>query len=124
MIADNGRIDLEMRFALLGVSCEQDIRALLRALRERVVDATGLLEDGSALGVQGTVEGRVIDSAEFRPLAPPTAANPPAKPPAAPAEPAAAPAEAAAPATKIVPAPDLISPATQAVSQALGWPST
>ena len=65
----------------------------------------------------------MIDSAEVRPLPPPTAANPPAMPPAAPAEPAAAPAVAAAPATKIVPAPDLISPATQAVSQALGWTS-
>ena len=37
-------------------------------LRERVVDATGLLEDGSALGVQGQVQGRVLDSAEFLPL--------------------------------------------------------
>ena len=58
MLADNGKIDLETRTALLGDSREQDFRALLRALRERVVDATGLLEDGSALGVQGEVQGR------------------------------------------------------------------
>ena len=68
MIADNGRIDLDDAHALLGDSREHDFRALLRALRERVVDATGLLEDGSALGVQGEVQGRVLDSAEFRPL--------------------------------------------------------
>ena len=131
MLADNGRIDLETRTALLADSREQDFRALLRALRERVVDATGLLEDGSALGVQGTVQERVIDTTEFRPLAPPTAANQPVKPapsstpadaPNAPAPPTA-PAVAVAPAPKITPAPDLISPATQAASQALGWTS-
>jgi hypothetical protein len=69
MLADNGKIDLETRTALLGDTHEQDFRALLRALRERVVDATGLLEDGSALGVQGQVQGRVIDTTEFLPLA-------------------------------------------------------
>src|SRR5205823_2182318 len=47
MLADNAKIDLETRAALLGDSREQDFRALLLALRERVVDATGLLEDGS-----------------------------------------------------------------------------
>jgi hypothetical protein len=74
MLADNANIDLETRTALLGDSREQDFRALLRALRARVVDATGLIEDGSALGVQGQVQGRVIDTAEFRPLSAP--ANP------------------------------------------------
>jgi hypothetical protein len=57
MLADNGSIDLETRTALLADSREHDFRALLRALRERVVDATGLLEDGSALGVLGEVQG-------------------------------------------------------------------
>jgi hypothetical protein len=71
MLADNANIDLETRTALLGDSREQDFRALLRALRARVVDVTGLIEDGSALGVQGQVQGRVIDTAEFRPLSPP-----------------------------------------------------
>ena len=60
MLADNGSIDLETRTALLADSREHDFRALLRALRERVVDATGLLEDGSALGVLGEVQGRLI----------------------------------------------------------------
>ncbi|HVT10496.1 MAG TPA: L,D-transpeptidase [Polyangia bacterium] len=135
MLADNGNIDLETRAALLGDSREQDFRALLRALRARVVDVTGLIEDGSALGAQGTVQGREIDTAEFRPLsAPPGAARPAdsktadgkaAPAPAAVAEaPAQAPAKGAAEASlKIVPAPDLIAAATQTASDALGWTS-
>jgi len=115
MLADNGRIDLETRTILLTDSRELDFRALLRTLRERVVDATGLLEDGSALGVAGEVQGRTLDSSEFRPL--PLQAS---KAAAAPAEPAAA---AAGPPAKITGAPDLISAATQAASQALGWTS-
>jgi hypothetical protein len=143
MLADNGNIDLETRTALLGDSREQDFRALLRALRARVVDVTGLIEDGSALGAQGQVQGRVIDTAEFLPLsAPPGAAkatpapatatvtaqsNPgPAvaqpSPPAA-GTPAGAPPAAGDASAKIVPAPDLIAAATQAASQALGWTS-
>ncbi|HSZ81124.1 MAG TPA: hypothetical protein VLA14_02525, partial [Polyangia bacterium] len=128
MIADNGNIDLATRAALLGDSREQDFRALLRALRERVVDATGLLEDGSALGVQAEVQGRVLDSDEFRPLpVQPDKASSTTTPPSIPlssapaqARPGAAPAEASA---KIIPAPDLIGAATQAASQALGWTS-
>jgi hypothetical protein len=138
MIADNARIDLETRTALLGDTHEQDFRALLRVLRERVVDATGLLEDGSALGAQGEVQGRVLDSAEFQPLPVPAdkakqnpppagekpvaaaATAPSTPPPAAQKPPAAAVADASA---KIVPAPDLIAAATQAASQALGWTS-
>jgi hypothetical protein len=113
MIADNGSIDLETRTVLLGDSREQDFRALLRALRERVVDATGLLEDGSALGVLGQVQGRVLDNAEFRPL---------------PAQAATTQSAAQAPSTpsapgNVTPAPDLIAAATQAASQALGWTS-
>jgi hypothetical protein len=109
MIADNGSIDLETRTALLADSREHDFRALLRALRERVIDATGLLEDGSALGVQGEVQGRVLDSAEFRPL-----------PVGAAAAQSTVVTEAPG---KITPAPDLIAAATQAASQALGWTS-
>ena len=71
MLADNAKIDPDTRTVLLGDSREHDFRALLRVLRERVVDATGLLEDGSALGVQGQVQGRVLDSPEFQPLAVP-----------------------------------------------------
>jgi hypothetical protein len=115
MIADNGHIDLDTRTALLGDSREQDFRALLRALRERVVDATGLLEDGSAMGVEGQVQGRVLDTDEFRPLS----AQPDKAPSSAPST--ASPTADAS--TKIVPAPDLIAAATQAASQALGWTS-
>ncbi len=146
MLADNGNIDFETRAALLGDSREQDFRAILRTLRGRIVDATGLIEDGSAAGAQGEVQGRVIDPSEFRPLTAPGAPSTPAKtdltkpdptkPEAAKAETAAPSAQpAAAPAAtadasaagkegvKIVPAVDLISPATQAASEALGWTS-
>jgi hypothetical protein len=139
MIGDNGRIDLETRTVLLADSREHDFRALLRALRERVVDATGLLEDGSALGVTGEVQGRVLDSAEFRPL-PVQPAGAQSKPPAVPPNPQslsshdanppsvapgprAAAVGAPANAAKITAAPDLIAAATQAASQALGWTS-
>ncbi len=116
MLADSGNIDSETRATLLGDSREQDFRALLRALRERVVDATGLIEDGSAAGVLGEVQGRLIDTAEFRPVAvEPTSATPNAAPAAE------KPAAANDPAAKIVPAPDLIAAATQAASAALGW---
>jgi hypothetical protein len=126
MLADSGNIDSETRAALLGDSREQGFRALLRALRARVVDVTGLIEDGSALGVQGQVQGRTIDTAEFRPLATPTAAGQAGPAVAdAPAKGAAdASAKGAADASaKIVPAPDLIAAATQAASDALGWTS-
>ena len=142
MLADNANLDFETRTALLGDSREQDFRALLRALRARVVDVTGLIEDGSALGAQGQVQGRVIDTNEFQPLSAPPGAAKPTPPPAAPATataqssppapaapsspPAAAagsPAAAADASAKIVPAPDLISAATQAASAALGWTS-
>jgi hypothetical protein len=130
MLADNSRIDPETRAVLMGDSREHDFRMLLRALRERVVDATGLLEDGSALGVQGEVQGRVLDSPEFQPLAVSSekaqaSAPPAAQAPAAQA-PTAAPAAAQPPAAgsaKITPAPDLIAAATHAASQALGWTS-
>ena len=134
-LADNSKIDLDTRTVLLGDSREQDFRLLLRVLRERIVDATGLLEDGTAVGVQGQVQGRVLDSPEFQPLAAQSdkeAANPPAAAPPSGAPVAAGPAPAkAAPAptpavdksVKIVPAPDLIAPATQAASDALGWKS-
>jgi hypothetical protein len=146
MLADNANLDFETRTALLGDSREQDFRALLRALRARVVDVTGLIEDGSALGAQGQVQGRVIDTNEFQPLSPPPGAAKPTLPSAAAGANAATPSAAAGPAAvaavppppspaapaeasakegsvKIVPAPDLISAATQAASEALGWKS-
>ncbi len=123
MVADSGRIDFDTRTALLMDSREADFRAMLRALRERVVDATGLLEDGSALGVLGQVQGRLIDSPEFQPLSGPTATPPSNDAPAVAQTPAPAPAAPEAASLKITPAPDLIAAATQAASQALGWTS-
>jgi hypothetical protein len=125
-LADNSKIDADTRAALLGDSREQDFRLLLRVLRERVVDATGLLEDGSAVGVQGQVQGRVLDSPEFQPLAVSADKAPSSAPPAAEATAAQAqaqPVAAVEKSTKIVPASDLIAPATQAASDALGWKS-
>src|SRR6185436_14887954 len=75
---------------------ELDFHALLRALRERVVDATGLVEDGSAGNAWGTVLGRDLDANEMHGLA----AHQPPLPNAA---------------------PDLISPATEAAARALDW---
>ena len=80
-LADNAKIDLDTRTVLLGDSREHDFRLLLRVLRERVVDATGLLEDGSALGAQGQVQGRLLDSPEFQPLAVSTDKAPASAPP-------------------------------------------
>jgi hypothetical protein len=111
-LADNGSIDLDTRTALLGDSREQDFRAILRVLRERVADAIGLIEDGSALGILGEVQGRLLDSNEFRPVAMPADGKATEKQPAA--------SDAS---DKIVPAPDLIAAATQAASQTLGWSS-
>ncbi len=119
MLADDGRIDSITRAALLGDSREHDFRALLRALRERVVDATGLIEDGSAAGVLGEVQGRVLESPEFRPLPPEPAGKPASPVPSGQTEPAR-PADASA---SVTPAPDLIAAATQAASLALGWTS-
>jgi hypothetical protein len=126
-LADSSKIDADTRAVLLGDSREHDFRLLLRVLRERIVDATGLLEDGSAVGVQGQVQGRVLDSPEFQPLA--VSADKPSGAPAAeasatPAQPGQAQTQTVAAvdkSTKIVPASDLIAPATQAASDALGW---
>src|SRR4051812_25921751 len=132
-LADSTKIDADTRAVLLGDSREHDFRLLLRVLRERVVDATGLLEDGSAVGVQGQVQGRVLDSPEFQPLAvsadkdKPQADAPPAGPtPAGTAPVAPAPGKPVAAtdaSAKIVPASDLIAPATNAAADALGWKS-
>ncbi len=107
MLADSGRLDLESRTSLLGDSREHDFRALLRGLRERVVDATGLLEDGSALGVAGQVQGRTLDSTEFQ-LASGEAGTDGAT------------ADSGA---NVTAAGDLIAAATHAASQALSWTS-
>ena len=119
-LADNSKIDLDLRAVLLGDSREADFRLLLRVLRERIVDATGLLEDGSAVGVQGQVQGRVLDSPEFQPLAVEAEKRAAGAPGAATSDGAPAAADASA---KIRPATDLIAPATHAAAEALGWKS-
>ena len=90
-------LDEETRNALLEDSREGDLRTLLRVLRERVADATGLIEDGSAAGAPGLVAGRVLDAAAFRAVQ------------------AGAPLPGAA--------PDLLSSATDVAARALGWTS-
>ena len=82
MLADHGRLDRETRIALVTDSRELDFRALLRVLRERVADAAGLIEDGSAGGGPGEVLERVLDSAEFREGFLRAASTPPAGEPA------------------------------------------
>lgn len=93
-IVSHGVLGPETRRALAEESRELDFRALLRSLRARVVDATGLIEDGSAAGARGTVLSRRIDGEAFHAVG----------------------AEGAADG-----APDLISPATEAAAVALGW---
>jgi hypothetical protein len=90
-------LDAATREVLLTPSRELDFRSLLRALRERVVDATGLLEDGSASNAWEPVLGRSIDALEYR------------------YELRAAPLQRGA--------PDLVSRATEAAATALGWVS-
>lgn len=46
---------------------ELELRALLRSLRERVAQAAGLIEDGSAAGVHALVADRDIDLSAFAP---------------------------------------------------------
>jgi len=95
MIIGSGDLDRETRQLLVTDSRELDFRALLRALRERVVDATGIIEDGSARGEWGTVLDRDIEPASLHDGAgqPPLSRG----------------------------APDLVSPATEAAARALGW---
>jgi hypothetical protein len=56
-----GWVDEHTRAALLEDSRELDVRGALRMLRERVVDATGLIEDGSASQRWQPVLGRTLD---------------------------------------------------------------
>ena len=97
MLLSPGVLDDETRATLLTDSRELDFRTLLRALRERVADATGLIEDGSARNAWEPILGRFIESAEYRrAMRPQPLANG---------------------------APDLIDPATEVVARALGWTS-
>jgi hypothetical protein len=95
MLVPNAMVDEPTRAMLAQGSRERDLRTALRVLRERVVAATGLIEDGTAGDGPGTVLGRTLDpDARWRPRG----------------------ATALAGA-----APDLISRATEAAARALGW---
>ena len=61
-----GHLDAATRAALLEDSRELETRVALRMLRERVVDATGLLADGSASNAWQPVLGRALDPAQLR----------------------------------------------------------
>lgn len=93
-IVGSGELDGETRDAVREGSRELDFRLALRVLRQRVTDARGLIEDGSAADAWGTVLGRQLDPEELRHHADGPLPNA---------------------------APDLISPATEAAASALGW---
>jgi len=97
MLPSAGVLDVETRAALVADSRELDFLTLLRVLRERVVDASGLVEDGSALNAWEPILGRFIDSSEYRRVLRPV------------------PLERAA--------GDLVSRATEAAARGLGWTS-
>src|SRR5262249_43259943 len=93
-IVSRGLLDAETRRVLTGDAREADFRTLLRVLRARVMDATGVIEDGSALSARGTVLGRRIESdAFYRPIGTPFAGG----------------------------VPDLTSMATEVAALGLGW---
>jgi hypothetical protein len=89
------RLDPDTREALQVDSRELDFRLALRVLRERVTDASGILEDGTAGTGPTPILGRMLD------------------PPAMRAARGHVPLANAA--------PDLVGPATEAAAQALGW---
>jgi hypothetical protein len=95
MIVSYGVLDRETRRALAEDSRELDFRALLRVLRARVIDAAGLIEDGTAVAARGAVLFRRIEGEAFYETA------------------GMDPVDGGA--------PDLISPATEAAARALGW---
>jgi hypothetical protein len=95
MVLPTARLDTQTLDALAVDSRERDYRAALRVLRERVVAATGLIEDGTA----GDGPRPVLDRA----LEPEATWRVRGHDPLADA------------------APDLIAPATEAAARALGW---
>ncbi|MCL4227559.1 MAG: peptidoglycan-binding protein [Myxococcales bacterium] len=89
------RLDADTRATLAVAADELDFRTALRALRERVVAATGLIEDGSAGAGPAPVLGRALDPAHL--------------------------GQARGHAPLPEAAPDLIGRATAAAALALGW---
>ncbi|MBL0219134.1 MAG: hypothetical protein IPQ07_35345 [Myxococcales bacterium] len=94
----NERLDQETREAMQLDSRELDFRLALRILRERVVDATGLIEDGTASGGPQPILGRMLDPSPMR-------------------------AARGGEAPLLDGAPDLIGAATEAAAKELGWTS-
>jgi hypothetical protein len=94
-VLPSGWLDADTRAALVVGSRERDFRTALRALRERVVAATGLIEDGTAGAGMGTVVGRRLEPRSTWH------------------------AKGYTPAPDA--APDLISAATDVAAHALGW---
>jgi hypothetical protein len=92
----HNRLDVETRTALATDASELDYRLALRILRERVVDATGLIEDGSAASGPQPILGRWLEPEAMR------AARGHEKPLAD-------------------GAPDLVAAATEAAARQLGW---
>ncbi len=90
-----GALDPAARALLTTDSRELVFRAALRVLRERVADATAVIEDGSATGRFGEVLGRQLDLPELRAVASYGALEGGAE--------------------------DLLSPLTEAAARALGW---
>ncbi|MFT3693537.1 MAG: peptidoglycan-binding domain-containing protein [Kofleriaceae bacterium] len=90
------RLDKETREAMQIPAKELDYRLALRVLRERVVDAAGIVEDGTASTGPLPVLGRMLDPEDMR------AARGQTEPMAN-------------------GAPDLVSPATETAAKALGW---
>ncbi len=66
LIAAEPRLDEESRARLVRASRERDWLAVLRVVRERVADAAGLLEDGTALGAEQQVAGEYLDGRAAR----------------------------------------------------------
>lgn len=93
-VVSRGMLDRESRRTLREDPRELEYRALLRALRARVIDATGLIEDGTARGQRQEILGRRIDGDAFHVVRYPDVPEG---------------------------APDLVSPATEAAARALGW---
>jgi len=65
MLVSKGYFDEHSRDFMLLSSDERGYQAMLRTLRERVVDATGLIEDGSAAASYGKVFGRDLNAPEI-----------------------------------------------------------
>jgi len=90
--------DQETREAIVLDSRELDFRLALRVLRERVVEASGLIEDGTAAEGPKAILGRMVDPPAMRSARGHMSALPNS-------------------------APDLVSTATEAAARELGWTS-